>query len=220
MNVPTTKTQSSVPDQIGWRRGHDVRLESQNYFMRTLKPADATDRMLAWWADPDIMVPLRKVARDYSREELIKYITKFDNVGGFLLGIFVKETGLHIGWRRIHYHADDGSALNDVAIGDKSYQGRGVNFELQNVFYDFMFYSVGVKWMVATAYADNVRSRRRAERLGFRSSGVLPEQHLGTDGVLHDVIWFKLSERDWRARRKWVYLPTWRAGHQTEVRAA
>lgn len=120
----------------------------------------------------------------------------------------------------MHYYAKDGSALNDVAIGDKSYQSRGVNFELQNAFYDFMYYSVGVKSMVATAYADNVRSCRRAERLGFKSSGIMPEQHLGTDGVLHDVIWFELSERDWRANRKWYYAPTWRADYWNGGRAA
>ena len=214
MNTQTVNANPIIDAAIGWRPGQDVWLESQNYFMRSLKPEDASDRMLAWWADPEIMAPLRKKARTYSRENLVRYIDKFDNAGGFLLGIFVKDTGLHIGWRRIYYDAKKGSALNDVAVGDKSYQGRGVNFELQNVFYDFMFYSVGVKWMVATAYADNVRSCRRAERLGFRSSGIMPEQHLGTDGVLHDVIWFQLSERDWRARRKWVCSPIWRAGYR------
>ena len=197
---------------VGWRPGQDVWLESRNYFMRTLKPEDAVC-MKVWWADPEIMVPLRRNARNYTLGSLKRYINKFDNVGGFLFGIFVKHNNLHIGWRRVYYDAEKGTALNDLAIGDKTYQSRGVNFELQNAVYDFMFYSVGIKSMVAYVYADNGRSCRRTERAGYRSHGILPEQHFGTDGVWHDVIYYEMSERDWRRSRKWFYSPTWQADY-------
>lgn len=208
---------SGIPNSaaaVTWRPGDDVWLESQNYFMRTLTAADATDQVLAWWADPAVMVPMGEIARAYTREEARTYIGKFDNVQSFLLGIFVKETGLHIGWRSIEYVKKTKSAVTHLAIGDESYRGRGVNFELQDAVYHFMFYTFRTEKMAATMYADNGRMRRRAERAGYRSRGLITKRHLGSDGKMRDVLLFEMTERDWRARRKWVCSPTWRAGYR------
>lgn len=197
---------------IGWRPGDDIWLESQNYFMRTLKPEDATARMLAWWADPAVMVPLGETARTYSREEVAEYFRRFDTFGNFLLGIFVKDTGLHIGWRTIELSPKLRKVRTHLAVGDASYRGRGVNAELQNAVYDFTFYSLGAKSMVATVFADNMPMRRRAERTGYRADAKITESFTASDGITRDVMVYRLSERDWRAKRKWIVSTRWRAG--------
>ena len=193
-----------------WKPGDPVWLESPNYVARSLRPEDVSDRMLAWFADPEIVLPLTIKPRNYSRESLIKYVRSFDNVSRFLLGTFVKDTGLHIGWRKTEYNAERGTAMSDIALGDKSYWGRGINLELQNVVYDFLFYSVGIKKIVEAIYAENKRSRRRWERMGYPGT-VLPKKVKGPDGVSRVVMWYELSERDWRAKREWICHPIWKA---------
>lgn len=212
MDAPAMSADPNIDASIRWRPGQSVWLESQNYFMRTLKPEDVSDRLLGWCADPEVMVPLGAEPRAYSRAEVIDYIGGFDSIGGFLLGIFVKDTGLHIGWRSIEYDGEKGWARTNPAIGDKSYRGRGVNFELRNVVYDFSFYSVGIKWMMATVYSDDMLMRRRAERAGYRAFHNVVRPHKGTDGKKREVIVLSLGERDWRAKRRWLCAPIWRAG--------
>lgn len=202
-----------VDPAIGWQPGDNVWLESRSYVLRTMRPEDSLEPMQRWWADPGIMAPLRKKAGNYSRDYLLQYINKFDNVSGFLLGIFVKETGLHIGWRRLRVY-DDGSSLLDIALGDKGYQRRRVQSELDHVFYDFVFNSVGVKQMMATVYGDNVASLGRTLKLGYRPAGGAPERHFGTDGKWHDGHWFVYEVLDWMKARRWVYEPAWRAEYR------
>lgn len=184
-------------EALGWKSGEDVWLETPNFVIRTLKAEDVSDRMLKWWTDPEIVVPLKIRPAKYSRTSFVEFVNSFDNAGRFLLGIFVKDTGLHIGWWELEFNPERRSATLDLAIGDKSFQGRRIVDEMRDVFNEFLFDSVGIYRVEAKIYVDNFRSRRLAESSGYTMEGILATAEVSSDGVRRDMALYRLYDTAW-----------------------
>ncbi len=196
---PRASERKANADDIVWAPGDDVWLETPNYAIRSLIPQDVNDRMLKWWADPEIVAPLKIQARTHSRETFVDHLNSFNNAERFFLGIFVKETGLHIGWWQIDYDPRTRVAILDVAIGDKSFQGRRIIDEMRNAIREFLFLDLGVFRIEAKIYVENVRSRRLAERGGYKLEAILASSEFATDGARRDLALYRLYESDWRS---------------------
>lgn len=178
---------------------------------RSLGPDDVTDRFVSWFSDAENMRYVHILAGS-THEEIFNYVGAFDNKTVFFVGLFVKRTGQLIGWRQIIYDAEHRRALLTLVIGEKDFQGRGINRELQPAFYEFLFVTLGVHKMFAEIFGGNVRSHRLAIAAGYELEGVLRDHFVAGDGQWRDISMYGMFEAGWRAKRQFLWLPVWRAG--------
>lgn len=194
-----------------WTPGDPVWLESPNYVARSLRPDDVTDRFVSWFSNTENMRYVH-IGVGEGRERIVNYLGTFDNKTLFFMGIFVKRTGQLIGWRQTLYDKEDRRALVTLVIGEKDFQGRGVNRELLPAFYEFLFVTLGVHKMFAEVFGGNVRSHRLVAAAGYQLEGVLRDHYLAGDGQWRDISMYGMFEVEWRAKRKYFLPPVWRAG--------
>ena len=189
-----------------WKPGQAVRIETERTVLRSMTPADVTDRFVAWFRDPDVMANIA-MPTNLSRQNLLRFQAGFDNTTRFLLGIFMSQTELHIGWLRFLVDRRHDHATTTTMIGDRDYWGRGLGYEVRAAAIAFMFEQLDLHKVIGLSYAENDRTHAINDKLGFRREGVLVEHERGRDGSWRDVHVYGLLAEWWACRTRTG--PTW-----------
>jgi ribosomal-protein-alanine N-acetyltransferase len=188
-------------------RGRPVLLKTDRFELRSVTPADASDRWLGWVKDPAIMGPLNMPARAMRREELAGHIASVDNNARFLVGIFDKAVGAQIGFFMIDIEIMHRYAIFNVAIGEKDWWGKGVVNETRAALLDHFFETRGIEKAVGLPFARNFPALFNYKAQGWRHEGTLRGQCLSAaDGSRLDQYQFGMLRKEWRARRVRVVL--------------
>ena len=183
-----------------WRPGEPVRLETARTIIRSMTADDVTERYLSWFADAEVMQHIT-MDMNLSRAELLGFVASFDNAERFHFGVFVKESGLHIGWLKILCDLPNKNGIMTTVIGDRDYWGSGFGFEMRTAIIDFMFDGRGLHKAVSMTYSDSVRAHALNDKLGFRREGTLLEHEVGRAGEWRDVYVYGLLADEWRRRQ-------------------
>lgn len=179
-----------------------LNLVTERYTLRSLTPADVSDRWGGWSADPEIVQPLNIVQRRMSKEDLRGYAMRFDNVTKFLVGIFAKPMNLHIGFYAIEVSRIHANANFNIVIGDKSYWGKGVVNETRAALLDELFENRGVEKAYGMPLARNHPAVFNYKAQGWKLEGILIGQCKSiADGSRLDQFQFGMLRSDWRARK-------------------
>src|SRR4051794_25782012 len=101
-----------------------VSLSTERFVLRSHVPSDVSERWCGWAGDPDIMGPLNMPVRRSTPEQLARYVAQQDNDRAFLVGIYSKAMGQHIGFYQLDINKLHRSAGFNVVIGDKQYWGK------------------------------------------------------------------------------------------------
>ena len=175
-------------------------LDCGNYFVRRLTVEDASDRWASWTVDPEAANMLNAPERSMSKADLVQYIKRFDQQSHLLSGIFEKRSGKHIGILRTDIDWDSGQCLINMLIGEPEYRNHGVASELTVPCRDWVFETLGLKTMKATALARNKIVIHYMLATGWKLDKTL-KQHVKShaDGTMLDLCFFSLSRDDWRA---------------------
>ena len=166
--------------------------------LRTMTPADVTDRVVGWFADPELTAYLRNKGKNFTEQELKDFVTDHDNVSSFMLGIFDQETRLQIGWFRVL--CDDGTSCSSRAIADPAFRGRGLDQEAFAAYYEFIFGQLKQHRHYGTIYFGNKAGHIPITKYGSRVEGVR-RRHKFKNETWHDLIYDGLLVEDWRARK-------------------
>lgn len=123
-----------------------------------------------------------------TRESVAAFVDSFKGRDDrYLFGIFVRETGAHIGNVALQdIDLFDSRGEVGILIGAPEWRGRGVGTEAIRLIAEFAFSSLGLHRITAGVVAGNEGSRRAFEKAGFTLEGTLRE-HYVIDGVYHDV---------------------------------
>jgi len=166
-----------------------------------MREEDITDRYIAWAKDPELMENLNAPARAINRTQLRRYIKTFDNKTKFHLGVFSKESGVHIGFFTVFVDAKNRSAQTNVVIGDRDYWGKGVVLETRGAIIDFLFDVIGVAKIWGTPFERNFPSIFNYKAQGFTCEGVLRKHVVNVKGKRVDQYIFGLLREEWHARQ-------------------
>ena len=177
-----------------------VRLETRRYLLRTLDENDATERYLSWMRDPEVMRYLHARFETHSLDSIRRYIAGHDNRTSFLIGVFCKESGLHVGNYSARCNPHHKTVEQGVLIGDRAHWGRGAVLETRAAVLDFLFDVQGMEKVCGNVYADNVASLFNYKAQGWRHEGTLVSHVKSGEGRC-DVLCFAISRDEWRARR-------------------
>ena len=183
--------------------GRPIALHTERFILRTLTPADVSERWCGWAGDPDIMQPLNMPVRKSTREGLTKYVTQMNNDRNYLIGIFAKTMGQHIGFYQIDVNKLHRTAGFNVVIGDKQYWGKNaVNETRASVLTEF-FERRGVEKAWGQPLARNFPMIFNYKQQGWKLEGILRGQCLSiVDGSRIDQYQFGMLREEWRVISK------------------
>ncbi len=180
-----------------------ISIDCGKYLLRTINVDDASDRWASWMTDPEAVYLLNAPARNMTKVDLIDYINRFDQKSRLLLGVFEKQTGIHIGIMTIDIDHADGRFLVNYLVGEPEYRNKGVTNDITVPFRDYFFETLGLKKIMATALARNHVIIHYLLKTGWKLEKTL-ERHVKShaDGTMLDLCFFSQSRDDWRAWKK------------------
>jgi RimJ/RimL family protein N-acetyltransferase len=183
--------------------GKPVQLQTERFELRSLKPADASDRWIGWARDPQVMGPLNSPTRQLTRQELASYIAQADNHTRFLVGIFDKASRAQIGFFMIEVDPFHRLATFNVTIGEKDWWGKGAVNEARAALLDHFFGQRGIEKACGHPLARNFAAVFNYKAQGWRHEGTLRAHRASVaDKSRLDQCSFGLSRAEWRAARK------------------
>jgi RimJ/RimL family protein N-acetyltransferase len=186
---------------MSWTPGEPVSLLTARFHLRSLNESDAGERYLGWLRDPEVMRYVNARRTGQSLEELRAFVRRHDDRDNFLLGIFTRSAGLHIGNLSAECHPIHRTAKLGVLIGDRDYWGTGAVLEARSAQLDFLFGEADIEKAWGPCYAHNVPALFNYRTLGFTVEGV-QRAHVVCDGARMDVVNFALFRGQWLARRR------------------
>jgi RimJ/RimL family protein N-acetyltransferase len=186
----------------------NVRIYSDKYLVRTIKLADASDRWAGWMSDPDVIYMLNLPARTWTKNDVIGYIHEFDQRSRLLLGIFIKQSWLHIGILAVDIRPASSQVRVNMLIGDPAYRNKGVTTEITVPFRDYFFETLDLNTMRANVLARNHVIRHYLGKTGWNLDQTV-ERHVKStaDGTMLDLCMYSLTRENWRA---------WKTAHLTK----
>lgn len=187
---PTGGDGAGMPGPV-FKRGDRIEL-------RTVEDEDLED-LQATSNDPAIRVPAGGPPRPYDgpfTEGYLEWLREDDTVA-----LLACVDGAYVGmvsFRDVSRPHDTAEAGVHVVPDE---QGEGYASEALSLLLDYAFDQFGLHKVVASVYAFNDASLALVESLGFTREGVHREEHFA-NGERHDVHYFGLLAREWRARRE------------------
>jgi [ribosomal protein S5]-alanine N-acetyltransferase len=183
-------------------QGPPINLTTERFLVRTLTMADISERWGNWSADPEVMGPLNMPVRRMTKDDLARYVARFDNDVGYLIGVFAKTLSLHIGFFVVEVNKLHATANFNLVIGDKQYWGKGVVNEVRAALLDEFFERRGIEKAYGTPLARNFPAVFNYKAQGWQVEGVLHGQCKSiTGGPRLDQYHFGLQRDEWRNRK-------------------
>ena len=147
-------------------------ISTKRFLLKPLVETDATERYLSWLDDADAKKYITFAEKTKSLLDLKQYVR--DRIGRndiLFLGIFEKETGLHIG--NIKYEPVNsklGYAIMGLLIGDSFYRGKGVAAEILLASAQWLKKHRKIKQILLGVSTDNAVAICAYEKVGFEIS--------------------------------------------------
>lgn len=179
-----------------------IHLSTERFVLRSLRADDASQDYMNWLADPEIMKPYNGPLVRVSREQLAGYIESHNNVWNFLIGIFERQSGRHIGNYVAIVDRKNRRVETHVYIGDKAFWGSKVVLETRAALLDHFFFERGIEKATGGPAARNFPAIFNYKAQGWRLEGIL-KGHLKSqfdEGRL-DIYQFALLRDEWLAIR-------------------
>lgn len=172
-------------------------LQGETIYLRRLTEDDASDDYVRWMNDPEINQYLESRFYTQTKESTKAFIRSVTNDSNYQFGIFVNETGKHIGNIKIgsinlyHKFADIG-----FLIGEKEYWGKGIATEAIKLATDFAFNTLGLHKLWGGAYAPNIGSIKAFIKNGYQQEGVKKSQYLSNGEYVDDIMFGKVTPNE------------------------
>jgi RimJ/RimL family protein N-acetyltransferase len=179
----------------------EVNLDCGHYLLRTLTADDASARWASWMSDPKNLRLLNAAPKAMSESDLGAYIKQFDQRSHLLIGIFEKNTGLHIGFFRLDIDHRLKRCLMFLLIGEQKFRHWSVTHDIRVPFQDYIFDVLGLNTVLATVLASNQAMSRYMLKSGWNLDNTIAQQQVRPLGAspTADLSFLSLSRDAWRA---------------------
>lgn len=185
-----------------WQPGQKLKITTKRLVMKTLLPSEVGEEYLGWWNNDELQTGLGHLSRNWNHERAVKHVQGFDNVRGFHLGIYVKDTGKMIGFYSMTRDPIQKTSSSTTLIGDKNYWRQGLAKEISETTIRFRFKGMDIEKIESKVRGDNVASKALLESLGFKKEGVLIKHGPAPGGGRIDITLYGLMKADWLAAQE------------------
>ncbi len=177
-------------------RGKAFQLELDQYYLRTLRHADASLEFTRWMNDPDVVAGMNIPKLNMSVEDLSKFIGTFDNLKKYLVGIFVKPDMQLIGFYQIDVDLRHRRGVITAVVGNRQWWGKGVFRNSARPMVDAFFATRDIDKMTLRVTSRNKKVLYSLMTSSFKYEGCLKEEVLAPDGQRLDIhVFGRLKEK-------------------------
>lgn len=161
-----------------------------------LDPADDLADYTGWVNDQDTTRYMGAGKAPMTASQVRAYVERYGASGEFLLGIFVKETGRHVGNIALHsFDRQNRHAETGIMVGDAGSRGKGYGLEAMRLLCRHAFQRMNLNKVTAGVVEGNKASLRLFEKAGFQREGLLRE-HFFLDGQYQNYVKLGLLRSD------------------------
>jgi RimJ/RimL family protein N-acetyltransferase len=177
-----------------------IHLETQNYLLRTLEPADITERACAWFADPAKARMINAPAHALTPATFRDYILSHDRITGHALGIFEKPSLRHVGMWSAYIDWERREFQLNVLVGEYLANASGAYYETDRVLQDYMFETLDLETLRCACLARNTRMVTRFEVVGLAPEHV---EHMPSASreAFEQINHYRVPKRIWQLLR-------------------
>ena len=113
-----------------------------------------------------------------------------------LVGIFLKDSGKHIGNIRLHFDNRERRVALGIMIWDKRQWNKGYGTEALNAISDYVFDDLGYHKLWAGYYTENASSAKLFKKAGFVIEGVFKDHFVLYGRFVDDVYIAKFDKSE------------------------
>lgn len=171
--------------------GAPLLVETGDFLLRSLVPADANERFCTWLSNEEMLRGLNLPVLNFSLPELADFIAGFDNKRNYLIGIFDKRTRLLVGFYTVDVNLAHKVGHITTGVGENAYWGKGVLWATVDALLDHFYLYREVDKMVARILGNNRRMLFNfIDNTRFVFEARLRSECLSQDGKRLDVLLF------------------------------
>ena len=180
-----------------WKPGRRIHLETERFRLDSMRRMEVAWHTYAWSADREVTGPLGFPNKKWTWLSWYKRHRKYNDRQKLCLAIKTKNATNVIGYEAIELSAA-GTAILTVAIGDRSWWGKGVVTETRKAILDFLFCETNCRRVWGIPSVRNIPSIFNYQALGFTSEGILRQHGLHPEtGKPVDHIIFAMLRDEW-----------------------
>lgn len=171
--------------------------------MRPISAKEVNKRYLNWLNNPDVNRFLESRLKKQTIKDIVGYINGLRSAGCEVFAIFLRHDDSHIGnlaitgyvpfYKRIEY---------GLMIADTKARMLGAGGEAEILFLEYIFKKAGMRRVYGGVIADNIRSRKLVESVGFVQEGLLRQHCVLASGKVNDAYFYGMLKKDWLKSRK------------------
>lgn len=181
-------------------RHESLRLDGPRYYVRTLSVDDVSAAYVSWLNDPQINRYMEVRFGTWNIENTREFVASFDWQLSYLFGIFVRDSGQHIGNCSLRIEPRYKTADIAFFVGEKKYWGHGAADTAIALLLKFSFESLQLTKVYGGCSNLNLQSIRKFEKFGFMKEGQLRKVEQ-IEGQWSDTILFGLLREEWQENR-------------------
>jgi hypothetical protein len=154
-------------------------------------------------SDPKNVRLLNSALKPMTRDDIVAYIEKFDQISHLLIGVFEKQSGLHIGFFRLDIDHRLNRCLMFFMIGEQKYRHWSVTHEIRVPFQNYLFDDMDLDTLLGTALTSNRAMVRYLLKSGWHldKTTTWPVQSQ-TAAATPNLSFLSLSREAWREWKK------------------
>ena len=167
-----------------------IDINTQRLHLRIFTVNDITPEYIRALNDKEVIGLTESRYRKWNVQNVKEYVRKKANKPNesLMIGIFLKDTGKHIGNIRLHnFNTYNKRVEVGVLIWDKDQWGKGYATEALKTVYNYIFDTLNLHKICAEYYSINKASAKMFKKLGFEIEGGLKD-HFLVDGKYIDAI--------------------------------
>lgn len=168
---------------------NNVHLESGGYIVRTLLPQDVTEEFLGWFNEAEMLRGLNLDNLNFTLESLRSFVSRFDNLHNYFLGIFADN--ILVGFYTIDVNRHHRIGSITTGIGDKHHLGKHVLWATIDAVIDHFYETRNVEKFTARILARNYAMLFNFKNNPrFELEGHLKQECRTSDGKRLDILLF------------------------------
>lgn len=171
-------------------------IRTERFTIKPLSPNDVTQNYLDWFDDSISKRYIAAASITQSIHSLKEYvIDRSDREDVLFLGIFVSESGVHIGNVKFEpINIEEKKAVVGILIGDKDWRARGVTPEVLDACFDWLYVNRSIDTVILGVDKFNTEAIRAYHKAGFVIEP--PEESAGEQKSAHRMARRRLRNAD------------------------
>lgn len=182
----------------------NVVIEGRTIVLMPITENEVNERYLSWLNDSELNQFLEIRYRRQTITDIYDYINGLRlSEGCEIFAIFFKKSNVHVGNIAItHYNQNNqGTAIYGVMIGEPRALMMGSGAEVEALIVEFIFRNPEIRKVKAGAHAENHKSWRLLESLGFKREAILRQEAVLRSSKICDTYLYGILREEWMEQR-------------------